>query len=630
MSERVAIYSRKSNEQHGSAETRSIAMQVGHARTRAAAQGWTVVGPAYLYEDDDISGKEFVRRLGLQRLMRDIDSAPQPPFDILMTMDESRLGRDLFEAGANLKRIVESGVRVYFYGEQRFANLSDATNCIMTAVRLGGAQMEQEKAAERVTHTMHRKFELGHVCGGNVYGYRRVAMPLAAPDPTGKRRWSHVVLAIDAREAAQVVRIFELAAEGKGYGAIARLLTQEGVPSPSQRNEERHRAQGKVRDYSWGEAVVRQILHRKLYIGIAEYGKTKRGYKKGTAVTTKRPEREWKTRACPELRVVSDEVWTRAHARLAATRSYYLRTQGERRDGRPELDNPYLLSGFTACADCGRPLLVKKSGDQAHYKCSGNHRGKSVCSNGASFPVTTANEAVLNALLDEVLEHGAIIRALDRAVQQAVEEVGSPETQRLERDRLGEELRKVDGQLANLVAGLATMGGSVTVLEAIKQGEQRKMELQAALNRLQAAVPTLTPEDKAALEEGLRKLCDDWHHYFLSPDAIPACRQILKSVLRGRLHFKMLGRGAATFTGDVVVDGVFNAARRNLSLTGELEGKPTPNGHNPVRPPSETSPQKPGCPGKARARSGTSNGRRSVTGVATHRDGLPGLVGLPA
>jgi hypothetical protein len=142
MSERVAIYSRKSNEQHGSEETRSIAMQEGHARTCADAQGWTVVGHPYLYEDDDISGKEFVRRPGLQRVMRDIDCAQPPPFDILLTMEESRLGRDLFEAGANLKRIVESGVRVYFYGEQRFANISDATNCIMTAVRLGGAQME--------------------------------------------------------------------------------------------------------------------------------------------------------------------------------------------------------------------------------------------------------------------------------------------------------------------------------------------------------------------------------------------------------------------------------------------------------------------------------------------------------
>jgi DNA invertase Pin-like site-specific DNA recombinase len=99
MSERVAIYSRKSNEQHGSEGTRSVAMQEGHARTCAAALGWTVVGPPYLYEDDDISGKEFVRRSGLQRVLRDIDRATPPPFDLLITMDESRLGRDLFEAG---------------------------------------------------------------------------------------------------------------------------------------------------------------------------------------------------------------------------------------------------------------------------------------------------------------------------------------------------------------------------------------------------------------------------------------------------------------------------------------------------------------------------------------------------
>jgi len=78
---------------------------------------------------------------------------------------------------------------------------------------------------------------------------------------------------------------------------------------------------------------------------------------------------------------------------------------------------------------------------------------------------------------------------------------------------------------------------------------------------------------------------------------------------------KMLGRGAATFTGEVAVDGVFNAARRKLSLTGGLEGKPTPNGHNPVRPPSETFPPGIGCPGKARAGSGTSSGRRSVMDV---------------
>jgi hypothetical protein len=115
------------------------------------------------------------------------------------------------------------------YGEQRFANISDATNCIMTAVRLGGAQMEQEKASERVTHTMSRKFALGHVCGGTVYGYRRVAVPLAAPDPTGKRRWSHVVLEVDPVEEVRALHPLQVQRQSPGQG---RLREWGVVPRP--------------------------------------------------------------------------------------------------------------------------------------------------------------------------------------------------------------------------------------------------------------------------------------------------------------------------------------------------------------------------------------------------------------
>jgi hypothetical protein len=185
---------------------------------------------------------------------------------------------------------------------------------------------------------------------------------------------------------------------------------------------------------------------------------------------------------------------------------------------------------------------------------------------------------VLYALLDEVLDQGALSRTLHRAVQEAVADLGSPEDQRVAQERLEEELRAVDGQLANLVAGLAATGGSATILAAIKEAERRKPALQAARDGLQAAVPALTPEEMAELEAALRQQFGDWQDYCLSPGAIPACRNILKSVLRGRLQFKMLGRGAATFTGEVAVDGVFNAARRNLTLTGELEAEVTQKG----------------------------------------------------
>ena len=57
----AAIYARKSNEQLGADEQRSVARQIAHARKYAARKGWTV-DDRYGYVDDGISGAEFARR----------------------------------------------------------------------------------------------------------------------------------------------------------------------------------------------------------------------------------------------------------------------------------------------------------------------------------------------------------------------------------------------------------------------------------------------------------------------------------------------------------------------------------------------------------------------------------------
>jgi hypothetical protein len=54
----------------GSAESKSIAPQVEHARACAARKGWTVAD-AHVYADDAIRGAEFGdRRPGLARRQR--------------------------------------------------------------------------------------------------------------------------------------------------------------------------------------------------------------------------------------------------------------------------------------------------------------------------------------------------------------------------------------------------------------------------------------------------------------------------------------------------------------------------------------------------------------------------------
>src|SRR5215467_13701524 len=88
----AALYARKSTEQTGvTDEQRSVTRQIEHARAWALARGW-VVRDEYVFVDDGISGAEFQKRPGLTRLLNMF--RPRPPFQVLVTSEESRLGRE--------------------------------------------------------------------------------------------------------------------------------------------------------------------------------------------------------------------------------------------------------------------------------------------------------------------------------------------------------------------------------------------------------------------------------------------------------------------------------------------------------------------------------------------------------
>ncbi len=88
----AAIYARKSTEQNGVAdEVKSVIRQIERAKAYARVKGW-VVAEEYIYVDDGVSGAEFAKRAGLARLMNAL--TPPPPFQALIMMEESRLGRE--------------------------------------------------------------------------------------------------------------------------------------------------------------------------------------------------------------------------------------------------------------------------------------------------------------------------------------------------------------------------------------------------------------------------------------------------------------------------------------------------------------------------------------------------------
>ena len=404
----AAIYARKSTEQSGVAdEAKSVTRQIDHARVYAVRKGWTA-DEAHVYVDDGISGAEFAKRPGFLRLMNALK--PRPLFQVLVMSEESRLGRESIKTAYALKQLIAAGVRVFFYLEDRERTLDSPTDKIMMSLTAFADEMERARASQRVTDAMERKARAGHVTGGRVFGYDNVE--IVGPD--GRR--SHVERRINETEAAIVRQVFRLSAEGHGMKAITKRLNAEGAPSP--------RAQ-QGRSQTWAPSSVREVLHRPLYRGEIIWNASRKRDQWGQHRQTARPEAEWLRVAAPALRIVNEDAWAAAHARLTAARTIYFRGTKGQTFGRPPLGTPskYLLTNIALCGCCGGPLKVRSGshgkGRSSFYGCAWYHdRGRTACRNHADVPMMDANDIVLEVLLDDVLDPTIIRDAVDGSREQ--------------------------------------------------------------------------------------------------------------------------------------------------------------------------------------------------------------------
>jgi DNA invertase Pin-like site-specific DNA recombinase len=228
----AAILARKSTEQVGvTDEQRSVTRQVEHARAYALAHGW-VVRDEYIFVDDGISGAEFRKRPGLTRLLNAL--RPRPPFQVLIMSEESRLGREQIETAYVIKQILDAGVRLFYYLDDRERTLDSATEKVLLSLAGFASEMERERAQQRTHDALLRLARGGYVTGGKVYGYDNVRA--STPGPTGGTHRPPARRVINPAQAAVVHRIFEWSADGWGITRIAKQLNAEGIlPSPWRR-----------------------------------------------------------------------------------------------------------------------------------------------------------------------------------------------------------------------------------------------------------------------------------------------------------------------------------------------------------------------------------------------------------
>ncbi len=509
----AAIYARKSTDQNLPDAEKSVTRQVEHATAYATRKGWTV-DPAHVYQDDGISGAEFVKRPGFLRLMNSLK--PRPPFQVLVMSEESRLGREQIETAYALKQLTDAGVRVFFYLEDRERTLETAMDKVMLSLTNFAAEMEREKARQRTHDALRRKALAGHVAGGVVYGYRNVEVP----GESGAR--AYVRREPDPEQAAVVRRIFEACAAGKGLVRIAKLLNAAGIPGP--------------RGRSWAPTAIREMLHRELYCGRVVWNKTKWVDRNGTKVKVDRPESEWIITDAPALRIISDELWTTARERLDQARRAYLRWTGGRLCGRPDtgLESRYLLTGFSSCGICGGSLgvRIRRVGTGLlDYRCVYHAtRGVTVCTNGVALPVRIANAEIIGRLQRDVLTPTVVERAIAKALDRYAAETA---TTTAREGRLREELDRVTRECTRLAGLLAGGEALPSLIDGLRARERRRAELQAELAHVRGLHQAATTLDQPGIRAEIRQWLAEWQG--LLEDEPAQARQVLRKLFVGRL-----------------------------------------------------------------------------------------------
>lgn len=197
-----------------------------------------------VYPDEGISGLSTKKRENFQRMIGD---ALDGKIDLIITKSISRFARNTVDTLTAIRQLKEKGIEVYFEKENIWT--LDGKSELLLTIMSSLAQEESRSISENVTWGQRRRFEQGKVSlpYKNFLGYDRGETKDAPP-------------VINPEQAVLVRRIYNLFLHGKTTGAIARLFTEEGIPTPAGKTE-------------WRARTVESILTNEKYRGSARLQK---------------------------------------------------------------------------------------------------------------------------------------------------------------------------------------------------------------------------------------------------------------------------------------------------------------------------------------------------------------------
>jgi site-specific DNA recombinase len=423
----TAIYARVSSERQK--EEKTIESQTCALKEFAHAQNY-VVPESWVFEDEGYSGATLARP-GLEKL-RDLVSEGQ--VEIVLVYSPDRLSRRYAYQVLLLEEFSRQGVEVRF-----LKGNAGQTPEEQLLVQFQGMIAEYERAqiTERCRRGKRHRAKTGsvNVLSGAPYGYRYLK----------KTDGSDSCYVIDENEAPAVRQVYQwYTEEGLSLGAIARRLTEQGVPT----------RRGKAR---WERSVVWAMLRNPAYIGRAAYGKTesaerrritrplrqKGGFSKRCRASRERPREQWIEIPVPAL--ISEPTFARAQERLAQNQRLSIKNTRE----------ITLLQGLLVCSECGYGLYrtstrTRKRRQAKYYRCLGSDRWRQLMKTPCTcrpIRVEDVDEAVWTQV-QRLVEDPVLVRAeLERRRDEGLR--ANPIEQR--RQRVQHDIQRVNQQIDKLL-----------------------------------------------------------------------------------------------------------------------------------------------------------------------------------
>lgn len=286
------------------------------ARMYAEAKGWDIIE---VYRLEAISGKTVMEQAETKRMLRDIRSKK---IDGLIFSKLARLARNTKELLEFSEIFREEHADLISLAEN--IDTSSPSGRLFFTIIAAMAEWERAEIADRVAASVPIRAKMGKPLGGQApFGYQ----------------WIDKELVIDEKEAPIVKLMFELFAENRRKGTVARTLNERGYRT----------RKGSL----FSVTTIGRLLRDSTLKGSrrANYTKSLGDGKKWEL----KPESEWFIIPCPAI--ITEELWDECNRILDSQ---------ETKRKPPGKKPVYLFAGIVLC-ECGGKMYVKSG--RTRYAC---------------------------------------------------------------------------------------------------------------------------------------------------------------------------------------------------------------------------------------------------------------------